>query len=158
MSRLLFLSQAFVLVLVHGDRLIRDALLALLEIRKLGNAVAVSAIKDAERTLSDRVTMVATTLGDVLRWAIRALVRSIFLPAQYFGLLLWHNRCTIVPLLLLRLLHMAQKVLLLLNLRKLFGHVALGEVLGELLLKIVDSLFSQLASKGTLPTCVVGHS
>jgi|TARA_B110001450_G_scaffold82106_1_gene77947 hypothetical protein len=53
---------------------------------------------------------------------------------------------------------MAQKVLLLLNLRKLFGHVALGEVLGQLLLKIVDSLLRQLASKGTLPTCVVGDS
>jgi len=51
----------------------------------------------------------------------------------------------------------AQKVLLLLNLRKLFVHVARGEVLGELLLlKIVDSLLSQLASKGALPTCVVG--
>ena len=61
-------------------------------------------------------------------------------------------------MLLLRLLHMAQKVLLLLNLRKLFGHVALGEVLRQLLLEIVDSLLSQLASKGTLPTCVVGHS
>ena len=74
MSRLLFLSQAFVLVLVHGDRLIRDALFALLEIRKLGNAVTVAAVKDAERTLSYRVPMVTTTLGDVLRWAIRALV------------------------------------------------------------------------------------
>ena len=75
MSRLLFLSQAFVLVLVHGDRLIRDALLALLEIRKLRNAVTVTAIKDAKRTLSNRVAVVATTtLGDVLRWAIRALV------------------------------------------------------------------------------------
>jgi hypothetical protein len=51
---------------------------------------------------------------------------------------------------------MAQKVLLLLNLRKLFVHVPLREVLGELLLKIVDSLLSQLASKGALPTCVVG--
>ena len=59
-------------------------------------------------------------------------------------------------MLLLRLLHMAQKVLLLLNLRKLFVHVPLREVLGELLLKIVDSLLSQLASKGALPTCVVG--
>jgi hypothetical protein len=61
--------------LVHGNRLVWDALLALLKIRKLGNAVAVTAIKDAERTLGDRVAMVSTTtLSDVLRWAIRALV------------------------------------------------------------------------------------
>jgi hypothetical protein len=63
------------LILVHGNRLVRDALLALLEIRKLGNAVTVTAIKDAERTLGDRVAVVATTaLSNVLRWAIRALV------------------------------------------------------------------------------------
>lgn len=63
------------MVLVHGDRLVRNALLALLEIRELGNAVAVAAIKDAERTLGDRVAVVATAaLGDVLRWAVGALV------------------------------------------------------------------------------------
>jgi len=61
--------------LVHGNRLVWNALFALLKIRELGNAVAVTAIKDAERTLGDRVAVVsATTLGDVLRWAIRALV------------------------------------------------------------------------------------
>jgi len=75
MSRFLFLSQTLILVLVHGNRLVWNALFALLKIRELGNAVAVTAIKDAERTLGDRVAVVsATTLGDVLRWAIRALV------------------------------------------------------------------------------------
>ena len=63
------------MVLVHGDRLVRNALLALLEIRELRNTVAVATIKDAERTLGDRVAVVATaTLGDVLRWAVGALV------------------------------------------------------------------------------------
>ena len=75
MGRFLFLSQTFILVLVHGNRLIWNALFALLKIRELGNAVAVTAIKDAERTLGDRVAVVcSTTLSDVLRWAIGALV------------------------------------------------------------------------------------
>jgi|TARA_B110000285_G_C15136967_1_gene627672 uncharacterized protein (DUF697 family) len=51
---------------------------------------------------------------------------------------------------------MAQQVLLLLYLGKLFGHVTLGEVLGELLLEIVHSLLGQLATKGALSACVVG--
>lgn len=51
---------------------------------------------------------------------------------------------------------MAQEVLLLLNLGQLFVHMALGEVLGQLLLEIVHSLLGQLGTKGTLSTRVVG--
>lgn len=109
MVGLLLLSKTLVLVLVHGNRLLWDALLALLKIRELWNAMAVTAIKDAERTLGDGVAVVATTtLSDVLRWTIGALVWSIFLSAQYFGLLLWNYWSTIVQLPLFGLLHMAQ--------------------------------------------------
>ena len=43
-----------------------------------------------------------------------------------------------------------------LDLGQLFVHVTLGEVLGELLLKVVHSLLGQLRAKGALSTCVVG--